>query len=56
MASIIALSAFAQRGDDGQTDWVNMALVAREMVSDRPLTEFPIARYVAVQTFAAAST
>jgi hypothetical protein len=54
-ASVIAWSAFAKRGDGDVSDWIDMALVAREMASGRPLTELPIARYIAVETAAAAS-
>jgi len=53
-ASVIAWSAFAQRGDGHDSDWVAMALVAREMASDRPLAEIPIARFIAVQSEAVA--
>ena len=49
-ASVIAWSAFAQRGDGHDSDWIEMALVAREMASERPLTEIPLARFIAVQT------
>lgn len=55
-ASVIAWSAFAQRGDDHGSDWIEMALVAREMASERPLTEIPLARFIAVQTAEAART
>ena len=55
-ASVIAWSAFAQRGDGHGSDWIEMALVAREMASERPLTEIPLARFIAVQTEAAART
>jgi len=54
-ASVIAWSAFAQRGDGDDLDWIEMALVARELISARPLTEIPIVRFIAVQTAAAAS-
>lgn len=53
-ASVLAWSAFAQRGDDHGSDWIEMALVAQAMASERPLTEIPIARFIAVQTEAAA--
>ena len=55
-ASVIAWSAFAQRGDGHGSDWIEMALVAREMASERPLTEIPLARFIAVQTAEAART
>lgn len=55
-ASVIAWSAFAQRGDGHDSDWIEMALVAREMASERPLTEIPLARLIAVQTAEAART
>lgn len=55
-AMVIAWSAFAQRGDDDDMGWIEMALVAREMGSKRPLTELPIARYIAMQTAAAAAS
>ena len=55
-ASVIAWSAFAQRGDGHHSDWIEMALVAREMASERPLTEIPLARFIAVQTAEAART
>lgn len=55
-ASVIAWSAFAQRGDEHGSDWIEMALVAREMASERPLTEIPLARFIAVQTAEAART
>lgn len=55
-ASVIAWSAFAQRGDGDGSDWIEMALVAREMASERPLTEIPLARFIAVQTAEAART
>jgi hypothetical protein len=55
-ASVIAWSAFARRGDGHDSDWIEMALVAREMVSERPLTEIPLARFIAVQTAQAART
>jgi hypothetical protein len=55
-ASVIAWSAFAQRGDSHGSDWIKMALVAREMASERPLTEIPLARFIAVQTAEAART
>jgi hypothetical protein len=53
-ASVVAWSAFAQRGDGTDNDWVEIALVAREMASVRPLTEIPLARFIAVQTVEAA--
>jgi len=49
-ASVIAWSAFAQRGDGDDPQWIEMALVAREMATQRPLTEIPLARFIAVQT------
>lgn len=52
-ASVIAWSAFARRGDGNHFDWIEMALVARKMASERPLTEIPIARFIAVQTLRA---
>jgi hypothetical protein len=55
-ASVIAWSAFAQRGDGHGSDWIEMALVAREMASERPLTEIPLTRFIAVQTEEAART
>ncbi|WP_041558053.1 hypothetical protein [Novosphingobium sp. PP1Y] len=55
-ASVIAWSAFAQRGDGNGSDWIEMALVAREMASERPLSEIPLARFIAVQTTEAART
>lgn len=55
-ASVIAWSAFALRGDGHDSDWIEMALVAREMASERPLTEIPLARFIAVQTAEAAGT
>lgn len=55
-ASVIAWSAFAQRGDDHGLDWIEMALVAREMASERPPTEIPLARFIAVQMEEAART
>lgn len=55
-ASVIAWSAFALRGDGDDSDWIEMALVAREMASERPLTEIPLARFIAVQTAEAAGT
>jgi hypothetical protein len=39
-ANVIAWSAFAQRGDGRDSDWTEMALVAREMASKRPLSKF----------------
>jgi len=55
-ANVIAWSAFAQRGDGHDSDWIEMALVAREMASERPLTDIPLARFMAVQTAEAAQT
>jgi hypothetical protein len=55
-ASVIAWSAFAQRGEGHGSDWIEMALVAREIASERPLTEIPLARFIAVQTAEAART
>lgn len=55
-ASVVAWSAFAQRGDGNDNDWIEMALVAREMASARPLAEIPLARFIAVQTVEAART
>lgn len=55
-ASVIAWSAFAQRGDGNDNDWIEMALVAREMASARPLAEIPLVRFIAVQTAEAART
>ena len=55
-ASVVAWSAFAQRGDGNDNDWIEMALVAREMSSARPLAEIPLARFIAVQTVEAART
>ncbi|AJP71274.1 hypothetical protein [Sphingomonas hengshuiensis] len=55
-ASVIAWSAFAQRGDGHDSDWIEMALVAREMISERPLTEIPLVRSIAMQTVEAART
>jgi len=54
-AQVIAWSAFARRGDDDDTDWVDMALVARELAGDRLLADIPLATFIAVQTDAAAS-
>jgi hypothetical protein len=53
-ARVIAWSAFAQRGDGHDSDWIEMALVAREMASERPLAEIPLARFIAAQTAEAA--
>lgn len=53
-ASVVAWSAFAQRGDANDNDWIEMAIVAREMASARPLAEIPLARFIAVQTAEAA--
>lgn len=53
-ASVVAWSAFAQRGDGHDSHWIEMALVAREMASERPLAEIPLARFIAVQTAEAA--
>jgi hypothetical protein len=53
-ANVVAWSAFAQRGDGDDSDWIEMALVAREMASARPLSEIPLARFIAVQTAEAA--
>ena len=53
-ASVVAWSSFAQRGDSHDSDWIEMALVAREMASERPLVEIPLARFIAVQTAEAA--
>ncbi|WP_235209709.1 hypothetical protein [Sphingobium sp. Ant17] len=53
-ANVVAWSAFAQRGDGHGSDWIEMALVAREMASERPLSEIPLARFIAVQTAEAA--
>jgi len=55
-AAVVAWSAYAQRGDDEDSAWIEMALVAREMASERPLTEIPLARYIAVQSADAART
>lgn len=55
-ASVVAWSAFAQRGDGNDNVWIEMALVAREMASSRPLAEIPLARFIAVQTAEAART
>jgi len=55
-ASVVAWSAFAQRGEGNDNDWIEMALVAREMASARPLAEIPLARFIAVQTAEAART
>lgn len=55
-ASVIAWSAFAQRGDGHGSEWIEMALVAREMASERPLTAIPLARFIAAQTAEAART
>jgi hypothetical protein len=55
-ASVVAWSAFAQRGDGNNNDWIEMSLVAREMASARPLSEIPLARFIAVQTAEAART
>ena len=55
-ASVVAWSAFAQRGDANDNDWIEMAIVAREMASARPLAEIPLARFIAVQTAEAART
>ena len=55
-ANVVAWSAFAQRGDDHGSEWIEMALVAREMASERPLTEIPLARFIAVQSVEAAWT
>ena len=55
-ASVVAWSAFAQRGDGNDNDWIEMALVAREMASARPLAKIPLARFIAVQTAEAART
>lgn len=55
-ANVVAWSAFAQRGDDHGSEWIEMALVAREMASARPLTEIPLARFIAVQSVEAAWT
>lgn len=55
-ANVVAWSAFAQRADEHGSEWIEMALVAREMASERPLTEIPLARFIAVQTAEAART
>ena len=55
-ASVVAWSAFAQRGDGNDKNWIEMALVAREMASARTLAEIPLARFIAVQTAEAART
>jgi hypothetical protein len=55
-ASVVAWSAFAQRGDGDDPKWIEMALVAREMDTQRPLTEIPLARFIAVQTVEATRT
>jgi hypothetical protein len=55
-AGVVAWSAFAQCCDGHDPDWIEMALVAREMASERPLTEIPLARFIAVQTVEAART
>lgn len=55
-ANVVAWSAFAQRGDDHGSQWIEMALVAREMASTRSLTEIPLARFIAVQSVEAAWT
>lgn len=53
-AEVIAWSAFARRGGD-DTNWLEMALLARELADDRPLAEIPLTTFIAVQTEAAAS-
>ncbi|WP_285022464.1 hypothetical protein [Novosphingobium sp. fls2-241-R2A-195] len=55
-AGVVAWSAFAQRGEGDDPQWIEMALVAREMATQRPLTEIPLARFIAVQTVEAART
>ncbi|WJM25380.1 hypothetical protein QUC32_00005 [Novosphingobium resinovorum] len=55
-ASVAAWSAFAQRGEGDDPQWIEMALVAREMATQRPLAEVPLARFIAVQTVEAART
>ncbi|WIW90444.1 hypothetical protein K3M67_20725 (plasmid) [Sphingobium sp. V4] len=55
-ANVVAWSAFAQRAEEHGSEWIEMALVAREMASERPLTEIPLARFIAVQTAEAART
>jgi hypothetical protein len=55
-ASVAAWSAFAQRGDGDDPQWIEMALVAREMATRHPLTEIPLARFIAVQTAETART
>jgi hypothetical protein len=55
-ASVVAWSAFAQRGDGDDPQWIEMALVAREMDTQRPLTEIPLARFIAFQTVEATRT
>ena len=54
-AEVVAWSAFARRGGDNDSNWLDMALVARELAGDRPLAELPLATFIAVQTDAAAS-
>jgi hypothetical protein len=49
-ASVVAWTAFAQRGEGDDPQWIEMALVAREMATQRPLAEIPFARFIAVQT------
>lgn len=54
-AEVIAWSAFAQRGGGNDTNWVDMALVARELAGDRLLADLPLVTFIAAQTDAAAS-
>ena len=55
-ADVVAWNAFARRGDSDSSDWIEMALVSREMASERPLNEIPLARFIAVQTAEAGKT
>ncbi len=54
-AQVTGWSAFARRGGGDDTRWADMALIARELAGDRPLTELPMATFIAVQTDAAAA-
>ncbi len=52
-AGVLAWTAAAAKDDTRNDDWIDLALVAREWLSDRPLGEIPVAGWIAENTLEA---
>jgi hypothetical protein len=49
-AELLAWTATAMREDEGCEDWMDFAMVARELLGDRPLRDIPVAEWIATGT------